>query len=113
MAELLARITVAAKFVVNGYAVDGILISFNFVLAIDGGQFIEDSLREFKWFSNLLRPILDSFNGYLVHFELVQALAVLVDQINDILQKLIEGFAFEIEADEIARIVTVRSEHFL
>lgn len=110
MAELGGRVTVGVQLHVGGDALNGILVSFYFGFVGHIGQGVQNTLRQLVRIDQLLSASFEPVDGHFLHFQLIYALAVLVDQAHHTLQELLQGLALEIQAHQVTRVVPVGLE---
>jgi hypothetical protein len=72
-----------------------------------------DTWGEFGCIKQLQIAKLDLIGINFGHFECINFTRMLVNNVDNILQESIEGFALEIEGDQISGIVSVSFEKFL
>lgn len=100
-------------FHIIGNPFDGVFVSFESFYFLDSRQSVKDCLRKLVRFKQFFITIFDPLNSDLIDLNLVDPLGMLIDKLDNFLEKLVERLALKIKTHKITRVMTIPFQYLI
>ena len=112
-AKFIIRFTIAVSCQICRNARNWIIVSFYFVRRIHIWQLFIQNRGDFRCIKDVNISFFHLFDSNLINFESIDALTVLIDELHNILKKMMQGFALKIQANKVSGVMAICLQQFL